>query len=434
MKISVLYKKIKLNKFFKDSVWSLLGNVFGRGFGLLAGIIIARFLGKDIYGEYGIIKNTILTIGMFSTFGLGYTATKYVAELKKEQSSRVNLFIYYANQITLVFSGFMALLLIVFAGSIADSWLNLPRLATPLRILAAIVVFNALTTLQIGVLAGFGKFKEISKINIQIGVLTFLLSAVLTYFFALNGAIVALLIVQVINWLLNYIVVKRNTNREFKEFQKDKDFQKEIIKFSTPIALQEAVYSTTSWLSSVLLIQYSTYGELGMYTAATQWNAIILFIPGILRNVILSHLSENTADDKAHSEILRNTIFINVISTLIPFIIVSIISPFIASFYGVTFVGLAGLISLSVLRAIPTSISNVYAQAYTSLGRNWEMLGFRLVRDIMSLVLFVVFVKNLNMNGASAMVVSSLVLGVVFLFLMMGYYSYLRKKIKHISI
>ena len=103
MKSNNLLTKLKKNQLFKDSVWSLFGNVVGRGLALVSGIFVARFLGKDIFGEYGIIKNTILTIGVFSTFGLGYTTTKYIAEFKEFSRELIPLFVKTANKITLVF-------------------------------------------------------------------------------------------------------------------------------------------------------------------------------------------------------------------------------------------------------------------------------------------------------------------------------------------
>ena len=48
--------KLKNNKFFKDSFWAVFGNGMGYALLLLAGIIIARFLGKDLYWEYGFVK------------------------------------------------------------------------------------------------------------------------------------------------------------------------------------------------------------------------------------------------------------------------------------------------------------------------------------------------------------------------------------------
>tara|TARA_R110002072_G_scaffold258339_1_gene417011 strand:- start:10667 stop:11962 length:1296 start_codon:yes stop_codon:yes gene_type:complete len=425
MTINNLITKLKNNQLFKDSAWSLLGNVVGRGLALVAGILVARFLGKDVFGEYGIIKNTILTIGVFSTFGLGYTATKYIAEFKALSRDKIPLFIKTANKITFTFSGFMALLLFVFADYVAFHWLEAAHLGTPLRILAVLIIFNAITTTQIGILSGFGKFKEIAKINSIVGVLTFLFSVLLTYYFDLNGALLALLLVQVINCILNYYAVKRETKTIDTLVQQDKTMLKGILNFSTPIALQEAVYAITSWLASLLLIKYATYGDLGMYTAAMQWNAIILFIPGILRNVILSHLSENTNNQLAHNKILKQTIAINFIATLIPCILVFIFSGLIAKSYGQTFDGLAILISLACFITIFSSISNVYSQAYMSKGINWLMLRIRLFRDfgIVVLAYFLLNFTNSDFNGALLLILSVLTINILFLLLMFIIYN-----------
>ena len=51
---STIHSIFKSN-FFKDSSWAVFGNGIGYGLMLLSGIIIARMLGKDLYGEYGFV-------------------------------------------------------------------------------------------------------------------------------------------------------------------------------------------------------------------------------------------------------------------------------------------------------------------------------------------------------------------------------------------
>ena len=63
-----LWCRLQKSALFKDSMWSLIGSTIGRGLSLVAGILVARFLGKDIYGEYGIIKTTLVYIEIFFSF------------------------------------------------------------------------------------------------------------------------------------------------------------------------------------------------------------------------------------------------------------------------------------------------------------------------------------------------------------------------------
>ena len=60
----------------RDSFWAVVGNGLGNAFLLLAGIFIARLFGKDLYGEYGVVKKKKMYYAKFDTFGLGITSTK----------------------------------------------------------------------------------------------------------------------------------------------------------------------------------------------------------------------------------------------------------------------------------------------------------------------------------------------------------------------
>lgn len=426
--IKKLYSKLHQNKLITDSFWSLFGNIIGRGLSLLSGIIVARYLGKELYGEYGIIKNTILTIAVFSSFGLGYTATKYIAEIKRVSKQKTKQFIRYAINITFMFCLFMSIILFFTAEYLSNFILDAPHLKSALQILSILIIFNGLTTTQIGILSGFGEFKRIAKINSLIGLVTFITSIGLTYFYSLDGALLALLISQIFNWALNYKAITKHSRGKQSKLKRDTALLYEILKFSTPIALQEMTYSVFGFISNIVLIKYASYGDLGMYSVAMQWNALILFIPGILRNVILSHLSENIHNSNVHNKILNTTIKINVLATAIPTIFVVAFSSYIESFYGNSFEGVSTLISISVLITIFTSMSNVYGQAYMSKGYNWTMLSIRLIRDVGVIILFLCFVNYKNASGAKIMVYCTLLSSIMFYFVMALGYRFIERR------
>lgn len=428
MAIIALKNRLVQSKLLQDSFWSLLGNVIGRGLALTAGIFVARFLGKEIFGEYGMIKSTILSIATFSSFGLGYTATTFVADFKTKKPEYIKLFLKYATRITLVFTGVMAIGLLFSAGVVATNILEAPHLENALRILAVLIIFNGLNTTQIGILSGFGKFKEIAIINSIIGTLTFISSIALTYFFGLEGALLALLITQVFNWVLNYGAVKQNIPRIENSIQKNKILFKKIFNFSTPVAMQEALFAASSWISNIVLISYASYADLGMYNAAIQWFSLVLFVPGILRNVILSHLA-GSENEMQHDRILKITIWINLFTTLIPAIIVFLFSGMISEFYGDSYQGLGNLISIAVFTTVVISVSNVYAQAYMSKNRNWTMFFIRLFRDGGKIFLFLILIQVSN-NGASMMLYSTLFFSALSLIIMMAFY---KKSITHLT-
>ncbi|KAB8152151.1 oligosaccharide flippase family protein [Kordia sp. TARA_039_SRF] len=414
-------QKLLKTKLIKDSFWSLFGNVAHKGLAIVAGIFIARILGRDIFGEYSIIKSTITAAALFSNFGLMYTSTKFISEYNKKSKEDLKLIVKYTHQIVLLLSSVVAILICLNAEYVAEVILESETFKKPLQIFGVLIIVNSLVSLQIGILAGLGKFKEMSKINAIVGVLTLVLSIVFVYSYGLYGALAALLIVQVVNLLLSFRLIGASLPKDITYNTEEPELRKAIIKFSFPIAIQEAVYSVFSWTIVYLILNVSSSGEVGLYRASLQLNAIILFIPGILRNVVLSHLS--SADEDDHSKIMKTILKINFVATFIPALILFLGANYIAQLYGETFSDLGNLIQISVFITIFVSISNVYAQAYMSKGMNWTMLAFRLIRDLGTISVFLLLVNEFH-STAKTMIYSQLTLSFVFMLIMIFYYKY----------
>lgn len=412
--------KIKESQLLIDSLWSILGNLLGKGLAFIAGIVIARFLGSSEFGEYGVIKNTIVSIGMFSTFGLGYTTTKFVAELKVINPKGVKSFVHKANVITVIFSGLTAILLFSFSNYIALVWLNNATIEQPLKILSFLIVLSAITTTQIGVLAGYGEFKRMAKISSQIGVLTFIFSILFTYFWSLTGALLALVFVQIINCLMNYYLLRTVSKSNMRNFDSAYTVSyKKALLFSLPVALQETSYTIGSWLINIYIIWYGSYGDLGMFTAAMQWNSIILFIPGILGSVILSHLSGNSTDEELFRKNLKQMKLLSFFATLLPAVVVFIFSGLIEKSYGVSYQGLGRLISIAGFAAVFMSLGNVYNQAYLSKNMNWLMFWIRTIRDygVLGIAYFILMKMKFHVSASSSLIWSMMITHTLIYFL-----------------
>lgn len=408
-------------KLLNDSFWSLFGNILSKGLALIAGVIVARYLGKDLFGEYSLLKNSVVVIAVFSTFGLGYTSTKIVAELKSQNSFLLSHFIYTFKIITLVFGGIVTFLVFVFSDFISLSFFGTGSLSVMLKYVALLILVNSMISVYLGVLSGLGVFKQIAKCDILSGVISFVLTVLFTYKIGIEGAILALIITQLINLILyDYLLRKTETGQTKNKLKRDTFI--EVLTLSTPIALQEGVYSLSQWLISILLLRYANFGEVGMFTAAMQWNAMVLFIPGVLRNVVLSNLSNNVNDKSTHSKILKQILYLTFIVVLACVVFVFIFSDFINSFYGNSFTGLKKVINLAMISTIFSSLSNVYAQAYMSKGMNWTMFLFRAIRDIGTIVFFLLIILFDDSEPVLSMMYSILIISGLFYFIMMIYY------------
>lgn len=427
-KAILIFERLRRSPLFKDSMWSLIGSTVGRGLSLIAGILVARFLGKEIYGEYGIIKTTLIYIEIFSTFGLGYTATKYIADYKKSNPEKVSSVCIATLKITLFTSGLMALMVLVFAKQIAEI-IDAPHLYNTLSITAVGIIANAINIAQIGVLSGFAEFKVIARNTTISGIVTFVLTAILTYIWGLNGAVMALVLSYGTQCLINQISVRSLV----KQYEKPKGYQrelyKELVTFSFPIALQESLYSLTSWVISFMLIKLAGYGELGLYSAAGQWAAIISFIPGILRNVTLSHLSSNMSNQSVHDKTMNAMLLVNILSTTILFFCIVLFQKLICSIYGETFVGLKPVLLVLTFNTICSNASNVYVQEFMAQGKNWFVFVCKIIRDLGTLSFtYLVLVSGCD-EGALILSVGTCIANILFTLILSMRYHIQRKDI-----
>lgn len=422
---TLLYS-IKNNKFFKDSFWAVFGNGLGNGFLLFAGILIARFLGKELYGEYGVVKTTMFYIASFATLGLGVTSTKYIATLLNSKPIHVKNVIHDAMTITVIFSSIIAIIIFIIAPFIANL-LNEEQLVLALRALSVVIIFKAITTTQIGVLAGFKEFKTIALNSLSSGLLMLVICVPLTYFWGLKGALLSLLFSQIFNSFVNYIGIKRKS-RSFSYVEKV-SYKKELAYFSFPVALQESSFAICNWAAIMLLTKLSSMGEVGLYTASAQWNSIITMIPGLLINVILSYLSSSINNSMKHKKTLKLMLRINFFTTIIPFVIVYFLADFIASFYGKSFEGMPSVLRILTFSTILEACASVYKSELLALGKTWLLFSVRLFRDMILVIgVYILLTFSNGVDGAIMYSWAVVVMSALFFLVLLVSYNIICKR------
>lgn len=425
MKIKDLKERLVNSKFLKDSFFAVFGNGFGQALLLVAGIFIARILGKDLYGEYGVAKTNMFYMAGFATFGLGFTATKYVAQYVRENKSAVIGIIRSCTIITIAISLFLAVLMVLLSSQIA-LFLKTPSLVPVFKYLSFIVVFRAMSTTGIGILSGLGKFYDIAINAVTSGLTMLLFSIPFTYYYGLKGALLSLALSQFANALLNY----RSIRKECKTLPSCETIVTigDILKFTFPVAMQELSFTLCNWGAIAILTILSSIGEVGIYSATAQWNAVILFLPSILANVVLSHLS-SVSDKKTNTKVLKKVLLIYLVCTIIPFIVVFLLSPFISGLYGTEFNDMNRVLQLMVFATIPLCCADVFKSELIALGKPWHLFFIRSARDLVLIVVLYVLLLHFNgIHGAFYLALSNVLSAVVYFIGSWLIYMYVRKK------
>ncbi|SCG86389.1 oligosaccharide flippase family protein [Methanobacterium congolense] len=281
--------------------WNLISALASQGFPMIAAIIAARLLGKFGYGQLGMINSTVILFSTFAGLGLGITATKYIAQLHQTDPERTGRIMGLTNLFGLASGVVMCIILFVMAPWLAANTLAAPDLAPALRIASLLLIFNTLVGIQSGSIAGFGAFKDLARIAIFQGIISASLTITGVYFFGLTGAVTAM----VINSIINFILYKRTINNLVKRFKISINYMKSwrerdvIWKLSLPSMLSSVMVGPVVWIANVIIINTpGGYGQLGLFNAADQWRTALAFLPGVIGTVLLPMLAANNEENE----------------------------------------------------------------------------------------------------------------------------------------
>ncbi len=364
--------------------WSVGGALISRALMLIASILVARMLGLEVYGEYGMIRTTVAMFLVFAGFGLGMTATKHVAESRISDPERAGRIMAISGLFAVATGTLFAVILFVFAPWVATHTIDAPHLVGELRIGALILLLNAVNGAQTGALAGFEAFRSIAKVNLWTGFISFPLLVGGAYWGGLRGAVWALAMNMLINWLLNHVAIRREAKRFKVPFSTVGCLEELPIlwRFSLPATLGGIMVGPVYWACNAMLVnQPDGYSQLGLFNAANQWRMAILFVPAALGKIVLPMLANlNAPDDQVRfRKVLKYNAVINAGLACIVSLPVALLAKPIMRSYGVGFEeGALTLVLLSVSTILIT-LNNVVGQAIISKGRVWIGFCFNLM-------------------------------------------------------
>ena len=303
-------------RFAAGAFWSVFGAVISRGFLLAASVVCARFLGKEGFGALGMIQSTTGMFGVFAGLGLGITATKYVAALRRQDPMRTGRILALSASVAFVSGSIITLLVIFLAPYLTQHVLAAPQLAAPLAIGAGLVFFGSINGAQTGALAGFEAFQTIAKVNIYAGLASFPLIVYGVWRGALRGAILGSVAALAIQWALNHFALRRECAKAGISYQFAGSHRElgMLYRFSLPAFLASILVVAAIWVCNALLArQPQGYAELGLYAAADKWRVLIVFVPSYVFAMIVPVLSSlhGEGDGAGFQKVFKTNLRVN---------------------------------------------------------------------------------------------------------------------------
>lgn len=361
--------------------WTAVGTVGSRLIVLIGMIAAARFLGKTVFGQLGMIQQCVMLFSVVVSYGLGLSGAKYLAELRttnRDRAGRIVVFIMAAGLGVAVLSGGM---LAALAPVFCEAVLHEPSLARPLMWSVPWLIFASLSLTMQGCLMGLFAFRAAMSVQLIESTVTCVLvaaGATVGLPWAVFGFGVGSAAGTVAAWWLlrthireANIPLRWDVAAAFREGRQLSDFW-------IPSTLAALVVSLANWMCPVLLVRQPLgFSELAVFNAASYWFNALSMLPNVLQRVGTvfqsSALGRNNAAESA--TVQRETVWINLLLIGGAACPLAVFSPQILGLFGPQFrEGWVAMV-LSLATALCLVVIKPVEQTLNSQGRAWLSLG-----------------------------------------------------------
>ena len=394
LKNSVTFRRI-----YTGTFWNALLNLYGKGISFIGTVIIIRLLGRESFGEFGMLNTTISMFGMFTTFSISQTATKYIAQYRNSDKEKVGRIVGLSFLFSALLGILVSILVSIFADTISVKSLNAPHLAGYIKFMAIGLLFGSINGTQNGIIAGFEAFKTNAFVGVISGTVLTGVKVLLTYLYGFKGAVIGMTVEPVFTYIITLFVTKRIMHRNQVNV-KVKGMLSEsgiLLNYSLPSLMTGLMVFPTNWYTMTILAKSGGgYNEVGAYNAANQWYNVLIFIPYILVSTFLPIFSEMLSRNqkKEVNRIVKNAVFLIFVIFIILTFIFLVFGEKITLIYGKEFKGTGFLLAISVFTLLPQSINIILSNLVASMDKMWYVFWVNSIWCSVFIILTYIFISS----------------------------------------
>jgi O-antigen/teichoic acid export membrane protein len=349
--------------------------MFVRAVSFAMTVVVARLLGSEIFGRFGIINGTVSTFAVVGTLGMGVASTKLVAQNRTQDPARAGRFMTTSIIGALITGGLAGLALFFSAPWVASFVLGDATLTMALRLSAFSLFFIAWSSAQSGGFGGVEAFAESARITIVVTAVSSVLSFVGVWRWGFIGAVAAMPAAGAIQCLVQEVMLRRVLARRGipYSFRRPLAEARTVLAIGFPAMLSAGVYLPASWLGSVILVRYAGYKEMAVFTIGDQWFNFVLMLPMVIGSVLLPVMTNvfSSSDADASRSLMRRTFATNLVFSAIPLVAVAPFGFIVLRLYGPSYPAHWLVFALMVTAACVVSMLSPVGHALTATGRMW---------------------------------------------------------------
>ena len=262
----------------------LLGLVISTVISSVGTIFIAKMMGDDLYGLYGIVLNVPNIIVIFRDWGISSAMVRYTAQYRAEDRTPEIRSIFFSGILFEIIVGIiLSVVSFTISGYLATDIYNRPEIASLLQLASITILTSGLITAATAAFTGIEKMEYNSIMLIcQSVIKTILVIVLVALGFGTSGAVVGYTVGTVVAGAIGLaftLVIFKKLPKPFTFKLEIREYIKEMLKFGLPLSIATIV---TSFLAQfyVFLLPIYYIGDnstLGNYYIAMNFVVLISF-------------------------------------------------------------------------------------------------------------------------------------------------------------
>ncbi|URQ90145.1 oligosaccharide flippase family protein [Pseudoalteromonas sp. SCSIO 43101] len=378
-----------LRRLAGQSAWNLVASFLVKICAIFLLWVAARNLSADEFGKLTLIQSTLIAFQIFSSMGLGTTASKFSATYGHNLSTASAVFISWVSFSipTLVITYWMS-------NNISLYLFSDGTYTEHLKLIAFAMFFSSFKTVISGYFVGVEKAFILSKAAILsvFTCLPFIYIAITKY--GMFGGIVSILFIEVVTVFYILCYVKSLPKSEEKEKVTVYKRTLNVFKFTLPISLSGFLVMPINWVLLNSVAQNFGFIEVGLINILNQWQAILIFIPVSIATAVMPILSKENNKEIIFNFILKVVVIITVTLSLV----LMLISQELINTYNEVYLNFPIHLFVLVMgvSASVMVISNLQNNLIVAAGSPNILLKANFVWGITCLSVFFILISHLN--------------------------------------
>jgi len=372
----------------------------------IASILVGRFLGPELYGQYTLALVVPTLLFIFTDLGINQGIIKFTASLRtKGETNRLTKIIKYGLLLRASTGIAIFILNYAFADLFASLFLQRPDLAFYIRIASISVLFQVIFTTATSAFVGLDKTEyNALTANIHAIAKAIISIALVLLGFSVAGAIIgyvaSYIVAAVAGISILFLIIREK--QSVKNNNSISDDLKTLIRYGAPLYISLLLTSFIPLYQNVMLAIFTTDADIGNYKAATNFVALMAVLSVPITTALLPAFSKlNSATNKKIKAFFKMANKYTAISIIpITFLILIFSKEIVQIIYGLTYQSAPPFLATYCLLYFLVGLGYLtLTSLYNGLGETKITLKISLIIFLNLAVLSPILTKTYSVQG-----------------------------------